>query len=174
VSLNGEVSPNGEPPPATAHGRIDAVDLAVLDLVEELYTAADPVPDDLVERIVFAIGLVGLEDEVARLEADRFDPAGVRGTERSRTVTFDSESLTIVIQATTTGGTLRLDGWLAPPDARPIRLRVGERDLRTESDRLGRFVLDEVPHGLAQIVVDAPPGRPPQDCRSVVTMAVML
>ncbi|HEV2344845.1 MAG TPA: hypothetical protein VGS97_12185 [Actinocrinis sp.] len=164
----------GEPPSAAELGPIDAVDLAILDLVEDLYTARDPVPDGLLERIFFAIELVGLEDEVARLEADRFDRAGVRGTERSRTVTFDSESLTIVIQATTTGATVRVDGWLAPPGARPVRLRVGERDLRTEADQLGRFVLADVPHGLAQLIVEAPPGQPPEAARSVVTMAVML
>jgi hypothetical protein len=164
----------GEPWSAAADGPIDAVDLAILNLVEDLYTATDPVPDGLLERIAFAVELVGLDDEVARLEVDLADAVGVRGAERSRTVTFDSESLTIVIQATTTGGTLRVDGWLAPPCARPIRLRVGERDLCTESDQLGRFVLTNVPHGLAQLIAEVPDGQAREAIRAVATMAVLL
>jgi hypothetical protein len=165
---------NGEPRPAAEHHPIDAADLKILDLVGDLYTVTDPVPDGLLERIVFAIELLGLDDEVALLQADCFDPVGVRGSEHCRTVTFDSESLTIVIQATTTGGTVRIDGWIAPPSVRPIRLRVGERDLRTETDWLGRFVLTDVPHGLAQLIVEAPEGEPREPGRSVTTMAVML
>jgi hypothetical protein len=109
------------------------------------------------------------------LQTASLEPVGVRGTEQSRTITFDSESLTIVVQVSPSGDTMRVDGWLAPPAVRQVRLRSGERDYRTESDTLGRFVLLEVSHGLVQIAVDpdaegsAEAGGP-----TVVTPAVVL
>ncbi len=46
-----------------------------------------------------------------------------RGAEQSRTITFDSDSLTIMIRIDSNNdGTARVDGWLAPPQRR------GDRD----------------------------------------------
>jgi hypothetical protein len=167
------MSMTGEPWAAPPDGAIDAVDLTVVDLVQDYYAATDPVPHGLLERIDFALELLDVDDEVARLQDDRYDTAGVRSAEHSRTVTFDSESLTIVIQASPIGSVVRVDGWLAPPAARPIRLRAQECELRTESDELGRFVLSGVPHGLVQLIVDVREEEP-SEVQSVVTMAVML
>jgi hypothetical protein len=158
---------------AGAAGTLDEVDLTIVDWVGEMYGVTDPVPHGLLERIGFAMAPLTAGDEVARLLEDRFEATGVRGAEHSRTVTFDSPSLTIVIQASPAGAAVRLDGWLAPPAARPIRLRAGERELHTESDDLGRFVVPSVPHGLVQLIVDTGEGDEP-DARSVVTMAVLL
>jgi hypothetical protein len=169
------VSLTDEPWIPEADGPIDGIDLLILDDIRALYEAADPVPGDLSARVTFAMDLVGLEDEIARLQTASLQPVGVRGTEQSRTITFDSESLTIVVQVSRSGDTMRVDGWLAPPAVRRVRLRSGERDYRTESDALGRFVLLDVSHGLVQIVVDpdaegsAEAGGP-----TVVTPAVVL
>lgn len=156
-----------------AEDLIDELDLIMLADVRALYEALDPVPEDLVARSTFALDLVGLEDEVARLEPEGLAAAGARGTEQSRTITFDSESLTIVVQASAFGGTLRVDGWLAPPAARRLRLRAGEQDFEAESDELGRFVVLGVPRGLVQIVVEGEGGMDGGG-RSVVTPAVVL
>lgn len=155
------------------HEAIDALDLAIFDWVGDFYMTADPVPRGLVERIDFAMQLLGLDDEVAQLRPEQFEAAAVRGPERSRTVTFDSESLTIIIQTSPSGETVRVDGWLAPATARRIRLRAGEHELHTESNELGRFVLSDVPHGLVQLIVDTREGDPPE-ARTVVTMAIGL
>ncbi|WP_194908436.1 hypothetical protein [Catenulispora rubra] len=144
-------------PPEAVDGEdqpLDSVDLAILDDIRALFAAADPVPSGLVARTAFAIDLVGVEDEIARLEPVGLRAAGARGAEESRTITFDSESLTIVVQASPAGATLRVDGWLAPPAVRRVRLRAGEVDFATESDELGRFVVLDVPRGLVQIVVE--------------------
>jgi hypothetical protein len=133
---------------------LDALDAAILDDIRALFEATEPVPPDLVARTTFALDLVGLEDEVARLEPVGLLAAGARGAEQSRTITFDSESLTIVVQASPSGATLRVDGWLAPPAVRRLRLRAGEADFATESDELGRFVVLDVPRGPVQIVVE--------------------
>ncbi len=164
---------------------LDAVDSAVLDWVQDLYAKSDPVPQDLLARVDFAMDLLGPDDEVALLQDDLFEAVGVRSTnasasaEHSRTVTFDSESLTIVIQASPSGEAVRVDGWLAPPAVHRVRLRAGERELQTESDELGGFVLTQVPHGLVQVIVEVGDAAevgtadPPQS-RTVVTTAVLL
>jgi hypothetical protein len=142
-----------QPGPTGAGELIDDLDLVILGDVRALTLKEDPVPAALADRVYFALDLLGLEDEVAQLEAASGEPVGVRGVEESRTITFDSESLTIVVQVSPSGDTVRVDGWLAPPAVRLVRLRTKERDFHTESDPLGRFVLLEIPHGLVQIVV---------------------
>ena len=48
-----------------------------------------------------------------------------RGTEQSRTITFDSDSLTIMIRIDANqDGTVRVDGWLAPPQRREIEMKT--------------------------------------------------
>jgi hypothetical protein len=78
---------------------------------------------------------------------------GVGAGEEARVVTFDSDSLTIMIRISQLGGLVRIDGWLAPPQACLVELRSGERTVDADADAEGRFVLDAIPRGLAQLVV---------------------
>ena len=109
---------------------LDDLDLALLDDVRELYQAVDPMPADLPERIRFSLALRDLEVEVARLTAEEDLPVlATRAVEQSRTVTFDSDSLTIMIRIDlNTDGTARVDGWLAPRSG--ARSRCGPRQTR--------------------------------------------
>jgi hypothetical protein len=164
-------------PPEAVDGEdqpLDPVDLAILDDIRALFKATDPVPSDLVARTAFAIDLVGVEDEIARLDPVGLRAVGARGAEQSRTITFDSESLTIVVQASPSGATLRVDGWLAPPAVRRLRLRAGDVDFAAQSDELGRFVVLDVPPGLVQIVVEGEEGAGADRARQVITPAVVL
>jgi hypothetical protein len=149
----------------------DDPDLGLLDDIRDLYQAADPMPADLPERIRFALALRGLEIETARLAAAEDQPAlAARGTEQSRTITFDSDSLTIMIRIDADrDGTVRVDGWLAPPQRREVEMKTTAGSLRVTSDERGRFVLTRVPHGTAQLVV-----RPAGAGKSVVTPALTL
>lgn len=189
MSVNGERrgdGPHGVPDPRRApdaHGAagdVAALESTILDLVQDLYAASDPVPPDLLARVDFAMDLLNPEDEVAVLQTDLIEAVGVRGAEpvvrsaeHSRTVTFDSESMTIVIQASPSGETVRVDGWLAPPGVHRVRVRAGDGELETVSDELGGFVLPQVPHGLVQVIVEVADADPPQ-ARTVVTTAVLL
>jgi len=177
------VSDYPQDPPEAVDGEeqpLDALDAAILNDIRALYEAADPVPAGLVARTTFALDLVGLEDEIARLDPVGLSAAGARGAEQSRTITFDSESLTIVVQASPSGATLRVDGWLAPPGVRRLRLRAGEVDFPAQSDELGRFVVLDVPRGLVQIVVEgeneseSEGGTGADRARQVITPAVVL
>lgn len=126
----------------------------ILDEIRTLYEAIDPVPATLVDRLQFALDLETYEIAVLRPHEEAGLPAGARGGEEARTITFDSDELTIMISASVqTARTVRLDGWLAPPADHLVELRTSEGPVTVRADDQGRFVLDAVPRGLAQLVV---------------------
>jgi len=157
-------------------GPLDAADLAILERISQMYQQADPMPADLPERISFALAMRDLEAEVARLvEESDAELMATRSAEESRTVTFDSQSLTIMIRIeSNSDGSARVDGWLAPPQRRDLEMRTGANAQHAVSDEQGRFAFVSVPRGYAQLFVrqaeDGPAGNRP----SVVTPALIL
>ena len=145
--------PAGEP--------LDETDQTILDQVRALHSHLDPPPTDLDGRVQFAIALENIDVEVARLVEDVLVGSGARGAERLRTITFDGESCTIIVTiADTPNGRVRLDGWLAPAARLRVELRragaTPEAPATSEivvSDDSGRFVFDDVAHGLAKLLV---------------------
>jgi hypothetical protein len=159
-----------------ADGPLDDVDLAILDSVREAFQEADPMPADLPERIRFSLALRDLEVEVARLAAEEDTPVlAARGAEQSRTITFDSDSLTIMIRIDANkDGTARVDGWLAPPQRREIEMKTTADSLSVASDEQGRFAFARVPRGTAQLLVRSAEPGPSGSGRSVVTPSLIL
>jgi hypothetical protein len=159
----------------SADGPLDDLDLGLLDDIRGLFQAVDPMPADLPERIRFFLSLRDLEIEVARFVDDGLSAAGVRGAEQSRTITFDSESLTVMIRIDANrDGTVRVDGWLAPPQRREIEMKTTGDPLCVSSDEQGRFAFARVPRGTAQLIV-RPAERGQSGARpSVVTPALIL
>lgn len=146
---------------------LDERDDAILAGVMDMWRRADPMPADLLDRITFAIALETTDLEVLRLtELPR--PAGARGDEQSRLITFDSESVTIMVSIRQNPDrTIRVDGWLTPPGRHPIELRTATGTSTTVSDEDGRFVLDRVCSGLVQLIV-----RPTGTTRTVTTPSI--
>ena len=155
---------------------LDDVDLGLLDGIRELFQAADPMPADLPERLRFFLALRELEVEVARLSTEEHQPSlAARGAEMSRTITFDSDSLTIMIRIDANrDGTVRVDGWLAPPQRREIQMKTTLDSLIVASDEQGRFAFARVPRGTAQLVVRPEDSEQSETGRSVVTPALIL
>ena len=153
--------------PTEGHAHPD--DETLLADLDRMIDEFDPVPAGLVERIQFAIALEDLDVEVAHWErADSL--AGVRGGDQG-TITFTVSDLTVMINLTRIGENNRIDGWLVPAGEHSVEVRVAEHGSReTTSDEGGRFVLDGVPRGTTQIVIqlDGPPAR------TVVTPTVLL
>jgi hypothetical protein len=128
---------------------LDGMDQAILDRLAAIHTLLDPPPGDLDERVSFAIALEGLDAEVARLSEQQPAGSGARGTERTRTITFDADSRAMMITVSDhQDGTVRIDGWLAP--SAPLRA--------VTADAAGRFAFEGVPHGIAQLLVQPPEG----------------
>ena len=181
----------------------DPRDEDLVALVRSLFEAADPVPAGLVERVRFSVALAGLEGEVARLTAGDAEPGrpGDRGQpdehadglalargapEESRTITFDSSDLTIMIRIDANAdGTARVDGWLAPPRRCQVEIALIGGALEVVAEADGRFAFPSVPRGTVRIVVRPPdPGRVTDgrvtdglgttEARSVITPALVL
>lgn len=153
-----------------AAGAVDDVDVDVLRQTAELFDALDPVPDGLVDRINFGLTLEALHAEIAELQRTA-NLVGVRAETDSdvQTITFTSSTLTTMITITpTSGGRVRIDGWIAPGGTVAVELRARAEVRQTESDADGRFVFEDVPRGLAQFVL-----RPTtDDSHLVVTPAI--
>jgi len=150
---------------------LDDRDQAILDRLAAVHALIDPPPADLDERVSFAIALDAVDAEVARLSEQLAVGSGARGTERTRTITFDSDSRTVMITIVDRpDGRVRIDGWLAPAAALQVELRLPEpaTPRLVTADAAGRFAFDSVSHGLAQLLV-----QPPEDGASprVVTPA---
>lgn len=128
-------------------------DLAVLAAMRTMWESADPLPSGLVERTGFALDLDDVDFEVSR-PVQPLTPAAARSDELARIVTFESDSLTIMIMfEQCVDGTTRIDGWLTPAACRRIELRCPAGPLSTESDDTGRFSLPAVMPGPVRLVV---------------------
>jgi hypothetical protein len=155
-----------------ADAPLDEVDATILDELAAVDALVDPPPADLDARVSFALALRHVDAEVARLSEDLLVGSGARGAGQPRTITFDADRLTIMVTVVVVpGGRLRVDGWLAPAGPLRVELRTAERagTFAAAADDTGRFVVDGVPPGLAQLIVHLPePGR------TVVTPTVVL
>jgi hypothetical protein len=164
---------------------LDGLDADILARVARVHARLDPPPADLNERVRFAIALEDIDVEVSRLAAEELVGSGPRGVDRTRTVTFDSPSLTIMVSVSDVGdvrrGTdagahgVRLDGWLAPAAPLRVELRVpGGPSRSVLADDVGRFVFDGVARGLAQLLVHPVPGCGVDLAATVVTPSLTL
>ncbi|MFC8922264.1 hypothetical protein [Cellulosimicrobium sp. NPDC057127] len=136
---------------------LDEVDVALLADLARIAEALDPVPAGLAERSLFAVTLAGLEAEVMELEYVQVPEMSVRGEAppvEARTITFTSESVTVMISLSPVeGGRVRIDGWAAPATSLRVELHRPGSVTETTSDEDGRFVFDDVDRGPASLVV---------------------
>jgi hypothetical protein len=148
---------------------LDELDDVILTRVNDMWRRLDPMPVDLLGRIRFALELETADFEVMR-PAQVGAAAAARGDEQSRLITFDSDSVTIMVSIKQNPDrSIRVDGWLTPAGCHPIELRTTADPLTTVSDEDGRFVLDPVPPGLVQLIV-----RPAGTTRTVTTPSISL
>jgi hypothetical protein len=160
---------------------LDELDERILAQVRAVHDELDPPPLDLDERVRFAISLENLDIEVSRLYEDTRMAAGARAPEKIRAVTFETDSLTIMVTITAgpSDDVLRVEGWLAPAAPLRVELRMPDeagdrrgRSLFVTAEDNGRFVFDGVPPGLAQLTIHRDPDA--DGPGAVVTSPLML
>ncbi|MEO6503871.1 MAG: carboxypeptidase regulatory-like domain-containing protein [Jatrophihabitantaceae bacterium] len=145
---------------------LDASDAIVLSMLADLYDLIDPVPSDLVDRLQFSITLDALNAELAELQQMSGPTLAFRGEQASavNTLTFTSDSLTTLVAISPDGpDRIRIDGWAAPGAGAVVELHQGSLTRRVSADADGRFVFEDVAHGLTRFVVNAadPGAHPP-------------
>jgi len=144
-------------------------DEADLRALRGMWERLDPPPTGLSTRICVALQVEELEAELFEMD----ELVGARGEERVRTITFSSTSLVVMITISDDGPHARVDGWIDEGGGLPVELRIEDDVHRTEADEHGRFVLDRLPHGMAQLVFHPSPARPTMR-QSVVTPAIQI
>ena len=143
--------------PDPAAEPMDETDAAILAGVRATYDRLDPPPVGLDDRVRFALTLRDMDIEVSRLYEDTL--VGARTSDTLRTMTFESDRLTIMITVTETAPDLRtVEGWLAPPGPVAVEIRfAGDFPTReSTAEPNGRFAFTDVPAGLARFTVPLP------------------
>ncbi|MEU6861054.1 carboxypeptidase regulatory-like domain-containing protein [Glycomyces sp. NPDC046736] len=144
------------------YGPFDSCDERILAVINELHHRDDPLPEDLNERVLFALELeAALDARVAsisrptalvltrsdtELSVEQGDPASI---------TFDCETVTVMVTPRpSTLRELRLDGWIGPEGIYEVELRSSEGSKLASTDESGRFVLEGLPGGqMFQLVI---------------------
>jgi len=126
----------------------DDRDRELLDELRGVVTEIDPVPPEVTAFAKAAFGWRRVDAELAELLADSALDAealtGVRGTARSRAVTFEAAELTIEVEIEAVDAGLVLLGQLAPPRAAAVEVQRDDGSVAaaTEADTLGRFRIE--------------------------------
>ncbi|MEV4050217.1 hypothetical protein AB0J55_03425 [Amycolatopsis sp. NPDC049688] len=145
----------------TGRPRAAADEKELLAELRQLWTDADPVPPSLVERVCFAVRLANLEAELTSVPV-LLEVASARGDGSGRVLTFERDGFAVLVNVTAgETGTVRVDGWLAPPAAHDVELltTAGRRTARCDGE--GRFVIEGARRGPARLAVrPAGAGRP--------------
>lgn len=136
-----------------------------LDDLRAMWERLDPVPAGLADRVLFALeveelALDDLDLELMRLVQEDAGAHATRGDD-VRTITFGSDSMTVMLALTEVEGGFRVDGWVAPGGVRDVEVRTGGGSSRTVCDSTGRFSVPLVPPGHFQLVLDAGAGATP-------------
>jgi len=113
----------------------------------------DPLPADLVDRMVAAVATADLSREYALLTlVSQTDLAAVRGEADALTLQFSDGTASVLIHVVPAeSGQRRIDGWVDAP-AVSIELEQGDRSWTTTPEH-GRFAFDGIPAGMARLRV---------------------
>ena len=142
-----------------------ARDAALFRALRRTWEQVDPVPADLVDRMVAVVAAADLSREYALLALVEGEAlAAMRGDAEMLTLQFSDGTTSVLVHTTETeSGGRRNDGWVDAAATEVVLLRDddadGERAVPVES---GRFAFDDVPAGVLRLRVvlegEAPDG----------------
>jgi len=149
--------------------------------LREMWELLDPVPSGLAARIGFALEVeeitaADLDLELMRLVEEQTAAVGSRG-DQVRTITFGSDSMTVMLALSDVDGGYRVDGWVAPGGRRRLEVRTAAGSNDLQCDETGRFTVPLVPRGHFQLVLEGDDETPAVKTgarRAVVTPALTL
>ena len=128
-----------------------AADAALFAQMRRMWQDVDPVPADLVDRMVATVAVEDLSREYALLTLVEGALAAVRGETDTATLQFSDGKTSVLVHVTVTeDGARRIDGWVDAA-ALAIRLSQGDREWRTDPGEHGRFAFDSVPPGVSRL-----------------------
>jgi hypothetical protein len=136
-------------------------DDGLLEAVRRASENHDPVPPDLVERMVTVTRDLAHEDPDLELELmlvmERFaELVGTRGGTRSYTLRFGGDGIDLLVRVGVAEeeGRARLDGWVVPASSAPVQIREVGGDGRCYDGMAadtGRFEFPDLPTGFYRV-----------------------
>ena len=130
-----------------------ASDAALFRELRRTWEQVDPVPVDLIDRMVAAVAADDLAQEYALLTLVETD-AGVatRGDADTFTLQFSDGTTNVLVHLTAAeAGAHRIDGWVDGPATSVVLLQEGRE--QTVAVDGGRFAFEAVPKGMVQLRV---------------------
>jgi hypothetical protein len=129
-----------------------AADAALFARLRSVWREVDPVPVDLVDRMVAAVAVEDLSREYALLTlVEGAELAAVRGEADTATLQFSDGETSVLVHVTATEtGLRRIDGWVDAA-ALAIRLAQGDREWSAEAGEHGRFAFEGVESGVSRL-----------------------
>ena len=139
-----------------------AADAVLFARMRAMWQDVDPVPADLVDRMVATVAVEDLSREYALLTlVENSELSAVRSATDTATLQFSDGTTSVLVHVTATeAGSRRIDGWVDAA-ALAVRLSQGEREWSTMPGEHGRFAFDSVPPGVCRLrlVVRDPDGE---------------
>jgi hypothetical protein len=128
-----------------------AADAALFARLRAVWEEVDPVPVDLVDRMVAAVAVEDLSREYALLTLVESELANTRGESDTLTLQFtDGDTSVLLHVSSTESGEHRIDGWVDAA-ALAVKLTQGDREWNADLGDHGRFSFDSVPSGVARV-----------------------
>src|SRR5262245_23017809 len=121
-----------------------------------MWELRDPMPDDLVEKVLVAIATEDLDAEYEMLhlmERSR-ELSGARGDAEAMTIAFSAGSFSLLLRVSEIGTPearqCRIDGWVTPAQAMLVTVSQHEATTEAEVDARGRFEIPRISAGLTR------------------------
>ena len=119
----------------------------------QMWELRDPMPEDLVEKVLVAIATEDLdvEYEMLHLMERTRELSGARAGSEALTIAFSGGSFSLLLRVSEVGTRhCRVDGWVTP--AQSMRVTVTQQDSSQEADvdARGRFEIPRIPTGLTR------------------------
>jgi len=125
----------------------------LVELIAHALDADDPVPEHVLEGARAAFTWRTIDTELAEMVFDSaHELTGVRSEDTDRQVTFRAPGVEIEVMVVE-NGTRRLIGQLVPPSETTVELVGADAVYSSTTDRLGRFIFDELAPGPVRLVV---------------------
>jgi hypothetical protein len=128
-----------------------AADAALFARMRAMWEEIDPVPADLVDRMVAAVAVEDLSREYALLTLVSGELAAVRSDADTATLQFSDGDTSVLLHVSATEeGRRRIDGWVDAA-ALAVKLVQGDREATAELGEHGRFAFSDVRPGVSRV-----------------------
>lgn len=126
-------------------------DAALFARLRSVWATVDPMPVDLVDRMVATIAMEDITREYALLTLVEGSLANVRSDTETLTLQFSDGTTNVLLHVSANeSGARRIDGWVDAPTL-AVKLIQDDREAAADIGDSGRFAFDDVRPGISRL-----------------------